>query len=443
MFAIALRAGLPLRIAAITLASLVLALVLQVAQIYVPGRTAALADVIWNMVGAAVGIVASMLADKHQREPSQRWQTETALPLGLIALWLAAELLPFVPSLDVQSIRTNLKSLLHPTVAPEQLVFHAVGAILSGWALAAIVGTARSLPWLFVLAGAVAAGKVFVVTRMLDVSTLSGLALGCAGWWLLARWPEPRRSTALVLLLFAAYVVGALMPFEIRDTPDPFNLVPFAGLLRGSMLANSQALAANLCLYAGILGVIRMNGGSPAPGSIALAILVTLFEAIQTYLAGRAPDITEPLLVLLAGQMLRLAPVPAPKRHTAAKPTPPVARVMSRAAVGAQPSAAGFNLIGWSMRLGIVCVVMALALSAVLRLPQVPYNVAELFLGNGSFPVLTIFALALLWVGAGACLVGHYVAQSARPVVVGVRVGYRSSRVKPGRCLLVAKRLDG
>lgn len=414
MLAIAVRAGLPFRIAATVVVNFMLALVLQVAQIYVPERTAALGDVIWNMAGTAVGIVIGALAADHQGAPRQRWQWGAVLPLGLIALWLAAELVPFVPSLDVQSIKTNLKGLLHPTVAAEQLLFHTAGAILAGWALAAIVGTASSLGWLLVLAGMVAAGKVFIVTSTLDVSTLSGLALGCAGWWLLANWPEPRRSTALVVLLFAAYVLGAIMPFEIRDIPEPFNLVPFAGMLQGSMLANSRALAANLCLYAGILGVTRINGGAPGPSSIALAILVALFEAAQTYLSGRTPDITDPLLVLLVGQMLRFAPVPVLK-HVTGKRAPPVTPMISGGAVGALLPAARFNAIGWGLGLGIICMAMALAFALALRLPQIPYNVAELFLGGGAFPFLIIFALALLWVGAGARLAGYYVAMSARP----------------------------
>lgn len=261
-----------------------------------------------------------------------------------------------------------------------------------------------------------AVGKVFIVTSTLDVSVLCGLALGCAGWWLLARWHEPRRGTALLLLLFVAYAVGALMPFEFRYTPQPFSLVPFAGLLQGSMLVNSQALLANLCLYAGILGVIRMSGGSPAPASVALAMLVTLFEAVQIFLPGRTPDITDPLLVLLVGQVLRYGPLPVLKRrHAASKTVPPIARMRPDAVAGTPPPAAGFNTVAWGLSLGVVCTAMSLAFALVLRLPQVPYNVAELFLGDGAFPFLMIFALALLWVGAGARLVGYYVAMSARP----------------------------
>ena len=48
----------------------------------------------------------------------------------------------------------------------------------------------------------------------------------------------------------------------------------------------------------------------------------------------------------------------------------------------------------------------------VLRLPGVPYNVEELFLDNASASALVIFSLALLWVGCGAMMLAHWLAQS-------------------------------
>jgi hypothetical protein len=412
---LAMQASLSIRIVAILLISFFLALVLQVAQIYVPERTASLADIFWNLVGSGVGIVAGVLMGNQPYAQWRRARTENVVPQTLIALWLFAELLPFVPSLDLQSIKNSVHAFLHPTIAPEQLVFHAAGALIAAWALTAIVREAHLRWWVLVVAAVVIVGKIIIVSCTLDVSTLLGLALGFGGWWLMRRWQEPKRSTALLITLLVAYAFGALMPFELRESPEPFNLIPFAGLLRGSMLLNSKALAANLYLYAGILGLIRMNGNSAVPSSIALAILVAIFETLQTYLIGRTPDITEPLLVLLVGQVLRFAPLAGAQRPKPVPPAQPIAPTERHSTHRGNLSSVDFNLLGWSLRLVLVCVSMALAFASVLRLPNVPYNVAELFLGNGAFPFLVIFALALLWTGAGAHLVGHYIAQSARP----------------------------
>jgi len=58
------------------------------------------------------------------------------------------------------------------------------------------------------------------------------------------------------------------------------------------------------------------------------------------------------------------------------------------------------------------------AIKLVLRLPGVPYNVEELFLDNASASALVIFSLALLWVGCGAMMLAHWLAQSRYPYFV-------------------------
>ena len=416
---IAVNKSLATRITLVSLIGLAVALPLQIAQIYVPERSPALSDVLWNMIGSIAGIVAGL----NVRLSSQHLRPGTALPLGLIALWLAAELLPFVPSLDVQSIRNNLKGVLQPKIAYDQLLFHTAGMLMAGRALAAVVGDARALRWLFLLASVVVAGKVFVVTLTLSISTLAGLAIGLITWWWIGYWREPRRGTMVMLFLFATYAYGALAPFEFRGDPEPFSLLPFAGLLRGSMLANIQTLTANLCLYAGVLWIISTMGGRIVPCSIALAGLVLIFEIIQIYVVGRTPDITEPLLVLLLGQLLHASSQSISKRHspstqngTHSNPeTPPRFITATNTTRSAQLPVRSFNALAWVACLGAVCLTIAFLFSQILRLPQLPYNVVELFLGNGAFPFLVVFSLALLWTGAGARLVSHYVARSSHP----------------------------
>ena len=69
--------------------------------------------------------------------------------------------------------------------------------------------------------------------------------------------------------------------------------------------------------------------------------------------------------------------------------------------------------------LALIAAVAAIvsAITLVLRLPGIPYNVAELFLDRSSSVALTFFALALLWTGGGAMLLSHALARSRRPYV--------------------------
>ena len=57
---------------------------------------------------------------------------------------------------------------------------------------------------------------------------------------------------------------------------------------------------------------------------------------------------------------------------------------------------------------------IVIGLKTILRLPGLPYNVTELFLDDAHPLALTFFALALLWVGAGAMLVAHASTSSRR-----------------------------
>ena len=294
--------------------SLLLAAVLQMAQIYFPPRTPAIVDVAWNMMGAALGIAAGLvLRDTFQL----RWRSfdrTYAVPLTVIVLWIAAELLPLVPSLDLQLVKDSLKGLLQLRMSLPDIVWHAAGVLAVGRALSTIADRSRALHGLAALIAIAVAGKIFVVTRVLNASTLAGFAIGYCVWGLIAT--RPSRGDAVVTgALVAAYTVKALFPMELRAVPADFNWVPFAGLLQGSMLLNAQVLVESIFVFAGVLGLVRMQGSSVGATSVVLALWVAALEAAQLYIVGRSPDLTEPLLVLLVGSALRRTSVNAPGRR--------------------------------------------------------------------------------------------------------------------------------
>ena len=57
---------------------------------------------------------------------------------------------------------------------------------------------------------------------------------------------------------------------------------------------------------------------------------------------------------------------------------------------------------------------IVIAVRLVLRVPGIPYNVRELFLDHASLSALVFFALAMLWIGAGAMLLAHVLRRSRR-----------------------------
>jgi hypothetical protein len=67
---------------------------------------------------------------------------------------------------------------------------------------------------------------------------------------------------------------------------------------------------------------------------------------------------------------------------------------------------------------GLAAAVIVVGIKLLLRVPGVPYNVSSLFLDNASVPALGFFAVAVLWIGAGAAVVVFVVTNSRRPYVV-------------------------
>jgi len=259
--------------------------------------------------------------------------TGAALPLGLISLWLALEGLSIAASVHGRSGAGPA-----PYTLVSQVLLHAAVALMAGRAVAAISGEARSLQWLLLLAGMIAAGYVFSGALEQTVATLTGLALGCALWWLLRHCAEPRRTTTLALLLLAAYTIGELAPFAMRDVPEPFIVAPFAEFTRGSALAVSHALLTTLYVFASILWLVRTNGVSPFATGIALAVIAAFLEALHILIIGRPPSITQPLLVLVLGALLQIPSRTLSPPRTAKKQS--VAALQPRAASAPQITSA-------------------------------------------------------------------------------------------------------
>jgi VanZ family protein len=394
------------RLVATLAAALLVAIALQAAQLYLPSRTAALGDVVWNMAGAAVG---AGLARHLVSRLEGRWAAFASLPLMISVLWLAAELIPFVPSLDWQAIKQAGKPLARGDFSTVAMVSHAAGLIVAGEAIQRVLAGGRGLLGLAALTAVVVVGKVVVLTQHLDVSVLAGLALGWVVWVLLRTRSDVGRVSVIAPALVVAYAGAALAPFELASSPNAFSWIPFGDSLHGSMLLNARALATSALVFAGVAWLARDAGGSARGAGIGLAMLALILELAQIYIRGRSPGVTEPVIALVVGFMIHALPA---ERARPGRPGTPAGTPSVRAVLPRDASPPGWS--GWSTAAVLASTGIAVAIMVVLRLPGVPYNVAELFRANGSFPALLVFALALLWTGAGPAIIANLVATDAR-----------------------------
>lgn len=412
---------------AVVAAAIILAVVLQVLQIFLPERMPSINDVVWNGIGAVGGICVGWLINKWSRKPVSF--SVFTIPIGLITLWLASELIPFIPTLDVQLIKDNLKPIFYTQdISISKTLNHAIGVLLAGYFLMAVWDARRAYFWLGGLLLVVFAAKIVIIMQQIDLSVMIGFTVGYIIFISLALLPRHRSNLIAFWCVLLMYSLASLVPFDLRDSIAPFNWIPFIYFLENdSLLSNTQSILERLTIFFGLLWLVHGVGGRLMPTSIALTFWVGLLEMIQMVVATRTPDITDLILMMSAGWILSYAVEMEFRQHTdqhrGANPLFPHIEAQSRYQYSSARSQVQIPVSTKNIShavLGIVVASLGLAILMlfILRAPQLPYNVKELFLGNGAFPFLVGFALALLWQGVAPAWIAQRVIASRYPYLI-------------------------
>jgi len=387
--------------------AVLLALGAQLLQIWFPDRNPALSDVVWNVVGAIAGMAAGLFFAQG-RHSATATSFDASAAASIVALFVAAQLVPFVPSLDWQLIKDQLKPLLERRWDVAVFLFEWVGYAVSVATVKEAMGTRKAVLVGLILPPVIVVGKLMVVGQSLNLSTIAGLAAGAITLPFVVGLRGDRRRLFLLAGLFAAIAARSLTPFALREFPGPFHWIPFEAFLNGSMLINAQGLAADLFLITSSIWIAAQGGRRVVGTAVGIALIWLLLEGLKIFVAGRSGDITRPLLAVAIGfaiSRLRSA-APAAAMAPAAKvraPEPEPEEVrrsdMSRFAA----------IVGTA---AVIAACVALASGWVLRLPQMPYNVYKLFLWDANFFARFIFGIALLSLAMGPSALGRLLANS-------------------------------
>jgi VanZ family protein len=284
---------------------LAIALLIQVAQIWVVSRSAVMADVLWNAVGLTMGIVAALALGSAPARISVAIAPAGLVSLSLLTLWLLSELAPLVPSLDLVGIRRSLRFLRSPpAVDPVEAFYVAARVILAGRLIATVVTPKRSFLVLAAAVIAVIGGKALVVGLTLNWTTLAGLLSGALVWRVLSHGGKMPNPWLIVGVVSAAYTAHALAPFNLRSA-DGFSWIPFATVLEGGMLNNLRALASATFLIGGTIWL--MSSQSTLVATVVVAAAALLLEVAQIWIDGRTAGTTEGAAAVITGWALSQA----------------------------------------------------------------------------------------------------------------------------------------
>jgi VanZ family protein len=310
----------------------------ETTQAHLPQRVPSLADFVLNTAGGLVGASLAALLTPRWRLVArlQAWRARTFQPtrdanlaIAALAGWALSQLSPFVPSLDLGTLRSGLAPLAATLGDPASFDFARIaGYALELFALTLLVRDARQrtasltrVLWLFVLA--VLLLKVAVISRQLSAEALAGAAAGLLFGLALPRRLKPARPA-----LAALAVVLTLSIVEL--TPEPgalrhLNWTPFVAHLNNPMLGLG-VLIDNCWPYLALAAALhRLSGaGRSAAAGIVLVCGSLAFglEWMQQYVPGRTPDITT-VVVALASALFAVRHL-APAAGEEPRPRTPV-----------------------------------------------------------------------------------------------------------------------
>ncbi len=284
----------------VCLLGVVFAFLLQVAQLYLPSRDENLQDVIWNLLGIVVGGALGIPSRHLMRRAAEQATGLQLVPWILIGSWLAYRLIPFVPSIDFQSIKDSVKPLLAvgdlsvPGTAYTAVAWLIVGYLLNLGLPGKRLG--RLLPLLVLGSFGL---EVLIVFNVLTPSNVAGGIIAIILHWTL--FSRLRRvELPLLLCLLTTLAWSDLAPFILRAETADFNWLPFQGFLGGSMFVNAQSAAEKVFAYGSIVYLLLRMGAGGWISLLAATAWVAGIEVGQTYVINHTPEITDPLLVIFA-----------------------------------------------------------------------------------------------------------------------------------------------
>lgn len=382
------------RLRKILLYGLLLAILIQVLQVYIPSRSPSIADVYWNGLGIILGIGGALFIRK--RFPQTDLSNVMNIPLILAAFWLLFQLFPFVPTVDFQEIKNSIKPLvLAPVFKWDDWLTAFTGWLIFAFFTKDFFHDIRSgrliLPLVAFMSLPV---RLFIMDNHIDLSDAMAILTAMLVWPILVK-SRFNLTKSLTCLLAVTIVVNGLASLDFSWSASRFSWIPFSGFLEGSLFNNTRALFFKIFLYGSLIWMTRIAWPYLRLRSLWIFLLILVIEIIQIYMASHSAEITDPLIILLLASVIR----PERDNFSANKKTPE-----ARAADSGPPDSGKKSRKDLVLFLGTVAFI-TIMMSIIIKLPGVPYNVRELFRLDGLFIAIIPFAVFILWFGMSVPLI--------------------------------------
>jgi len=274
-----------------------LALLLQVGQLFLPSRDPSLSDVFWNLFGVFSGTFVSFTPVVRRWLASKGDKRDLNVPLLLSAAWVAKQLVPFVPTLDHQAVKDSLKPLfINPEFYTVEMLLQLAAWLVVFRFLSFPKIFRKYLPWLPALPIVVLMIQPFIVLNDLSLEEIFGAVGALLVWFSMRRSLGP----AVLATLLGLGLVGAnLYPLDLSFTQNDFLWIPFTGFLEGSMVINSAVLLEKVFLYGALVWLLKEAGLGWKKSTALIFVGLLVQEVLQIYVPGSTPEVTDPVLAVV------------------------------------------------------------------------------------------------------------------------------------------------
>jgi VanZ family protein len=320
--ALSMRGGRSLRLGVMILAGLVLSAGIEIAQFYDVGRVTNMSDVYLNTSGAALGVIAALvLATAGRHLPATEIAVDP-IPVLLLVAMLGYHLYPFVPTIDLHKYWHSVRSLfLAPSLPPYTLLKYFALWLTTSCLIGAVAEFRRSRLFLSLFVVFVFVAKILIENLVLSPSELVGAILAVGVWFVIG---HSRRFAALLtgVVLCAAIAVARLEPFNFQAPARAFGWLPFGSFLGGSLNINVMSFLEKFFLYGSLLWLWVEAGLSLWLTTLLAALYLFVTSVAEIYLPGRSAEVTDALMVLMIGLIMRATTNRNENRHYSAPPQP-------------------------------------------------------------------------------------------------------------------------
>lgn len=285
-----------------------LSLLVEVAQVFISPRVPSLADLTLNTVGALVGAAVGFVWRTLSRlihMPTVGGNRDDRVAMMVIVLWLGWRFAPFIPSLNLAKLKMALRPLFDPQIDVAATLGYLACWLVVSQALFVLASRQGGIEALLVLIAGVLVGQLLLAGQAFVPSELLALLLLLPALVIINRLSPPPRRLLLLGAVGLVFVFERLAPFAFAATPGQFDLWPFLGWIDAGLPVDIRALLAFLFFCTSLIWLARESGAS---FELAIALVVGLvigIELLQLWQPERTASITDPLLALATGLLLR------------------------------------------------------------------------------------------------------------------------------------------